>query len=126
MNNGKNATTADRLQEIMRTRNLKQVDILRLCQPYCKKFGIKLQKTALSQYVSGKFVPSQFKLTILAMALNVSESWLLGYDVPMSRDNKKSPSTVDEDEELLLNLFRTLPDDKKKLAIEMIRVALQA
>ena len=39
----------------------------------------------LSQYLSGKFQPKQAKLTVLALALNVSEAWLMGYDVPRSR-----------------------------------------
>lgn len=30
-------TTGARLKELMRDRNLKQVDILRMCEPYCKE-----------------------------------------------------------------------------------------
>lgn len=33
---------------------------------------------------------------------------------------------LSEDEKLLIDLFRSVPDDKKKLAIEMIRAALKA
>lgn len=79
------SSTAARLSQLMATRNIKQVDILRLCQPYCDKYNIKLQKNDLSQYVSGKVVPGQHKLTILGMGLGVSEAWLMGYDVPMER-----------------------------------------
>ena len=78
----KKVTTSQRLKEIMNERKLKQVDILELAQPYCKKFGVKLNKNDLSQYVSGKVEPGQYKLTILGYALNVSEAWLMGYDVP--------------------------------------------
>lgn len=119
------ATTADRLQQIMKERKLKQVDLLRMCEPYCKRYGQHIAKSSLSQYINGEFVPSQFKLSILALALNVNEAWLLGYDVPMQRENKKDLAS-DSDEALLLSLFRSLPDDKKQLAIEMIRVALKA
>ena len=49
----KTSTTAERLQQIMDERNLKQVDVLALAQPYCKKYGISLGKTALSQYMTG-------------------------------------------------------------------------
>ncbi len=86
-------TTAERLKKIMADRGLKQVDVLNACQPYCKKFGVKLAKNDLSQYVSGKAKPRQDKLTILGHALNVSEVWLMGYDVPMQRnpDNFKAP-----------------------------------
>lgn len=79
-------TTASRLLHIMKVRNLKQIDILRLAEPYCKKYGVKLNKNDLSQYVNGKVVPGQSKLYILGQALNVSEAWLMGYDVPMNKD----------------------------------------
>ena len=75
-------TTAERLQQIMEERNLRQTDILELCKPICEKEGVKLQKNDLSQYISGKFQPRQDKLTILSLALNVNEAWLMGYDVP--------------------------------------------
>lgn len=84
-------TTADRLKEIMDTRRLKQKDIVDLCRPFCEKYGEKIEKPHMSQYVSGKHKPEQRKLTILSMALNVSEGWLMGLDVPMERDD---PATI--------------------------------
>lgn len=80
------ARTADRLSEIMRERNLKQVDILNLAKPYCEKYKVKLTKSDLSQYVSGKVEPGQTKIFVLAHALNVNEAWLMGADVPSQRD----------------------------------------
>lgn len=82
----KTANTASRLKEIMDERRLRQVDILNAAKPYCEKYGIKLGRNDLSQYVSGKVEPGQEKLTILGLALNVSETWLMGYDVSPSRD----------------------------------------
>lgn len=86
--------TADRLKEIMERRDLKQVDIVRLCEPYSKEYGIRMGKSDISQYVSGKVEPGQDKLTILGLALNVSEAWLMGYDVPMARDSGLMPVEV--------------------------------
>lgn len=79
-------TTAQRLKQIMAERNLKQSDILQMAQPYCDKYHIKLNKSDLSQFVNGKVIPGQWKLTILGLALGVSESWLMGLDVPMERE----------------------------------------
>ena len=58
-----------------------------MCEPYCKRYDIKMAKNDLSQYVNDKVQPKQDKLSILGMALNVSEAWLMGYDVPMERYN---------------------------------------
>ena len=80
-------TTSTRLQRILSERGLKQVDVLERAVPYCKEYGIKLNKSDLSQYVSGKVEPGQDKLTVLGLALNVSEAWLMGFDVPMERNS---------------------------------------
>lgn len=82
----KKYTTSYRLKQIMNERNLKQVDILNECQKYCEKYGEKINKSHLSQWVSGANEPNQRKLTILSYALNVSEIWLMGYDVPMKKE----------------------------------------
>lgn len=83
-------TTSDRLKQIMNERGIKQVDILESCKPYCEKFGVKLAKNDLSQYISGKVQPGQDKLTILGQALKVNEVWLMGYNVPSGIEELKS------------------------------------
>lgn len=80
-------TTSERLKQLMAERNLRQVDILEKAQPYCAKFGVKLGRNDISQYVSGKVLPKQDKLTVLAYALNVNEAWLMGYDVSPERES---------------------------------------
>lgn len=85
-------TTATRLKRLLAERGLKQVDILEKAEPFCKKYGIKLTKSDLSQYVSGKVAPGQDKLSIIGMALDVSEAWLMGYDVPMKRGDSHKMS----------------------------------
>jgi len=85
----KKENTAIRLKKIMSDRNLRQVDILNLTKPYCAKYDVKMNKSDISQYCSGKTEPNQDKLFILGMALNVSEAWLMGYDVPMRRNDFK-------------------------------------
>ncbi len=82
----KQSNTSERLKQIMKEQNLKQVDILSKAKPYCEKYHIRLGRNDLSQYVSGKVEPGRDKLTILGLALGVSEVWLMGYDVRMGRD----------------------------------------
>lgn len=117
----KQFTTADRLKQLMDTRGLKQADIVRAVEPFCKKYGIKLGKSILSQYVSGRTEPGQEKLTILGMALNVSEAWLMGYDVPMER--KTTPASLEEDGRLgeFASLFGQLTADQQALIVAQIK-----
>ena len=86
--------TSIRLKEIMAERNLKQVDILRMAEPYAKQYNIKFNKSDLSQYVSGKTEPGQDKLFLLGITLDVSETWLMGYDVPRERNPIASRMTI--------------------------------
>lgn len=76
----KKSNTSKRLKEIMRTRGMRQVDILNTIKPIAEETGVRFEKNDLSQYVSGKVEPSQQKLTVLSKALGVSETWLMGYD----------------------------------------------
>lgn len=83
------STPAIRLKEIMDETGLRQVDILNMSAPYQKELGVKMGKSALSQYLSGKTVPDQDKLVLLAKTLKVSESWLMGYDVSKTKKRKR-------------------------------------
>ena len=42
-----------------------------------------MNRSDISQYVSGKVEPGQDKLTVLGLALGVDPVWLMGIDVPM-------------------------------------------
>ena len=70
------ATTADRISEAMKLRDMRQADLV-------EKTGIS--KGALSSYISGRYVPKQNNVYLIAKALDVSEAWLMGGDVPMQR-----------------------------------------
>ena len=112
------ATCAERIKKALYIKGMKQSDLCRLT---------KIPKSALSQYISGAFEPKQDRIYLMAQALNVSEAWLMGLDVPMERQAKKvSPSEADlsEGEKMLLDLFRLVPEDKQELVLQMIRVAL--
>lgn len=89
--------TSDRLKQIMNEKNIKQVDILNMSLPYQTELDIKLSKSALSQYVNGVQLPDQHRIYLLSKTLNVSEPWLMGYDVPkdrMSDIDRQSDGTV--------------------------------
>lgn len=84
------SSTSQRLKQIMLERNLRQVDILEKSKPYQIELGVKMGRSALSQYVTGNSKPDDKKLSLLSKTLNVSEAWLMGYDVPREREIKNS------------------------------------
>lgn len=68
---------ATRLKKAMQIRNIKATELSEKAQ---------LPKSAISQYLSGLYEAKQKSIFKLAKVLNVSESWLMGLDVPMERN----------------------------------------
>ena len=108
-----------RIKKALAIRNMKQADL-------CEKTGIS--KSSLSEYMSGKYVPRQDKVFIIAKALNVDPVWLWGYDVPMEKkaqpENKKIPLTeedLSEGEKMMLSVFRLIPEEQQRVFLEMGR-----
>lgn len=104
------SNTAIRLKEIMEIKGLRQIDILNKSIPYCQKYGVKLTKGDLSQYLSGKHLPMQNKLYILSQTLEVNEAWLMGYDVPMEPTEEKPYQSAPDisDTPQILQKYNTL------------------
>lgn len=72
-------TFANRLQKAMNLKNMKQVDLVE---------KTNIDKSLISNYLKGKYKAKQDNLYLLAKILNVSEAWLMGYDVPMERNSE--------------------------------------
>ena len=81
------ALTKDRLKEAMQHAEKRQADLVR---------ETGLNRGTISRYLSGEVEPRQDAAYKLALALNVSETWLWGYDVPKERtaSQKKNDDLV--------------------------------
>lgn len=106
-------STSARLKQLMKERNLKQIDVLKKCEPVSNKytFGngkkVKISKSDLSQWLSGKYEPGQWKLTILAEALDTNEVWLMGMDVPNVPKEEYQKAIDEKEKKQLLKDFLT-------------------
>ena len=95
-----------RIRQGMELRGMKAVDLVQ---------ATGIGKSAISQYISGKYVPKQTATHLIAKALNVSEAWLMGYDVPIERIEEVKRIVTKEEQELL-NMFHKLDaHDKQEL-----------
>ena len=86
---------AARLNEIMALRGMKQIDFVHEAERY----DVKLGKSHMSQYVSGKTVPRPDIAHFLAAVLRVNEQWLMGEDVPMEHDIASLPERDEQTNE---------------------------
>ena len=108
--------TSIRLKQIMKEKQLRQVDLLEMLKPYCEKYNVKINKSDISQYLSGKVKPGQEKLSMLGMALDVTESWLMGYDTPKEKEFSINSVKLSRREKDLLDNYNKLNDiGKNKL-----------
>jgi len=69
-------TFSNRLNTAMKIRNIRATEL-------SEKTGIA--KSSLSEYINGKYEAKQDGVYLLAKALDVSEAWLMGLNVPMER-----------------------------------------
>lgn len=82
------ATTPERMNEAMAAAKMKQIELAN---------ATGLSHSSISRYLSGQMEPKQKAVALIAKALDVSEWWLWGYDVPRSRTSahKKNDALVD-------------------------------
>lgn len=92
-----------------------------------------LPKSSISMYVNGQRNPRQDKISIIAKAYNVQEAWLMGYDVPMfkeesSKDQNKLELGITLGELFninsgnvaeLIQIFRKMTDSQRKEYLEI-------
>lgn len=90
----------DRIKEGLRIRNMSAIELSR-------KSGIS--KSSISQYMSGFAVPKANRIYEIASALNVSPTWLLGYNVPI--ENIITLTDIKEIE--LISNYRSAPKNIK-------------
>jgi transcriptional regulator with XRE-family HTH domain len=117
----RNSTTAKRLQEALDASGLKQVDLSR-------KTGIN--KGTIHNYLHGRYEPKSGAINKLAIALNVSEAWLWGYDVPKERSEKKNNPTLEggglsDNRKKLMRFVEEVPEDKVELLWRVMRSILE-
>jgi transcriptional regulator with XRE-family HTH domain len=117
-------TISDRLKEAMAIRGLKQADIV-------EKTG--MNKGALSSYISGRYEPKQNNIYLLAKALDVSEAWLMGHDVPMDKILSAlphgafpPPASLPADIEAVVNMYQALDRDDQGEIRGMMKQMLKA
>lgn len=107
----------DRLKLAMEHQGITQTELVKLT-------GIP--KSAISQYLSGAFLPKKDRLGVLAQALNVRETWLIGYNTPLRRkiSSSEGASSYDEENPILLNIYDyldTLSSDELEAELKRLK-----
>lgn len=123
-----NKLFADRLQRAMKLRKMKQSDLSALTGLY---------RGTISNYVTGKYIPKEDKMDLIARALNVNKAYLYGVSDIVDRledeeyaaisdwlakgvsDINASSAAEDDVEKLIIKNYRAA-DDKTKKAVRIM------
>ena len=101
------ATFSKRLRTAIDMRGISQTEL-------AKKTGIS--KSSISHYLKGDWEGKQDAVYALALALNVSEAWLVGFDAKMERGNNLTAPQSTDDMDEINQIFASLsPDNRAKL-----------
>lgn len=107
-------TIGQRIRNARERRAMTQDDVARLC---------KTTKQTIFKYENEIVTNIPYdKIVLLAKALDVSPSYLFGWE---EKEISPSEPSLTEGEKLLLSLFRQIPEDRQSEAIELLQVALK-
>lgn len=90
------STFSSRLKEAMKKNGYKQVDVIRLVEQLDENHSVKLGKSHMSQYISGKTLPRKEVSDALARVLQVSPEWLSG-----SQDRSGKPDSSERNQKIV-------------------------
>lgn len=99
-----------RLQQALEKQHMKAIELAR-------KSGVS--RGIISSYISGRWKAKQTNIMRMAKALNVSEAWLMGYDVPMERPVEEIFSVTPEEKKLLIT-FRSLTPAGQRAILDFL------
>ena len=107
-----------RIEKALYIRDMKQSELSKLA---------KVPKSSLSLYIKGEYEPKQDKILAMAEVLHVTDTWLMGYDVPMQRTNLHHSVLMEltDIEEVMLDLFRQIPEQQHRILVQMLRDGLK-
>ncbi|HGO1584057.1 TPA: helix-turn-helix domain-containing protein [Staphylococcus aureus] len=110
---------SSRLKKAMLDKQMKQIDIINKSKLLSDN-GAKITKTDLSQYVNGKTSPGQKKLYVLSKVLDVSEAWLLGYDVSPKRPTDEERHLNQNEQIIAAHIKDDITDEEMKEIVNFI------
>ena len=103
-------TTSNRIREIMKEQHISQ-----------KRLAVNLQvsNSSLNNYLSGRRWMSLNLIREVCRYLNISSDYLLGLSP------QKHPSVLPDDEQELLEIYRTLPSQARRCATNQMKQLAQ-
>lgn len=119
------SSTSARLRQLMSETGLRQVDILDKSKPFQKQLGVKMGRSALSQYVTGKSKPDDKKLYLLSKTLGVSEAWLMGYDVEKKRVPDNERNSISNEQPEILPIYNKLEKPRQEKVLSYAKDQLE-
>ena len=94
----------DKINEALKMRGMTASDL-------AKKSGIA--KSSISRYLTGENIPRSIAIEKIATALNVSPTWILGYNVTTDGQEIDVDKLTDENKTRLIAYYQALLDTQR-------------
>lgn len=102
---------SERLKNALSERGMKQTEL-------SERTGIS--KSSISEWLNGRYEAKADKIVLIAKALNVNESYLIGLDVPMENEVEQSSTKT-----ILDNIFNKLEKPRQEIVINTAQEQLE-
>ena len=111
---------AKRIRELRKDRNMTLEQVANI---------VGVGKSTVRKWETGMIANmKRDKIAALAKALRTTPAYLMGWKTESNIETEKNPPQekleLNEGEKILLDLFNKVPEDQKKLVLQMIRAAL--
>lgn len=107
-------TFAERLKHYMQKANMKQADLVE---------KTKINKSSISEYLSGNYEPKQRNIYKIATALGVKPSQLMG--ISAATETPAPALSLTQQEETLIKKYRRLDADGKEDVDDFVEMKLR-
>lgn len=101
---------SERLKNALSERGMKQTEL-------SERTGIS--KSSISEWLNGRYEAKADKIVLIAKALDVNESYLIGLDVPMENESKQSSTKT-----IIDNIFNKLEKPRQEIVINTAKEQL--
>ena len=109
------ALSTARIKALMEENEINQTELLKRAEKYfyCRKDGsmVRVTKSDLSQYLSGKHAPNTLKAGILAKVFGVNTEWLMGFGVSRTGNPEQALSA---DQLAIIDIARNVSPERAR------------
>lgn len=103
-----------RIKHAMNVKGLRNKDVV----DRCKNIGIVIHPSTVSQYLAGRFAPTEERVELMASVLGVDKNWLQGYGSIEDMSGRLNGKELEDAVMQINNIFSGLRPDLQRMMLD--------